>query len=202
MKQAYPKLILASASIYKQELLQRLKIEFSTLPANIDESIKKHEAPRKAAQRLAREKARTAAQHLSEQNCLILGCDQVAYLADDKNPAFLGKPGTRENAKKQLQAASGRQVHFFTAFYLLETTTGRQLEGCDETRVKYRLLSNTQIDAYLDKEDALDCAGSAKVEGLGISLLEEVSTKDPTALIGLPLIQVSQALAEMHTSRS
>lgn len=200
MKQTTPALILASASRYKKELLQRLKIDFSTLPADIDESIAKDEAPRQAALRLAREKAETVARHISQQNCLILGCDQIAYLADDNNPAFLGKPGTRQNAKKQLQAASGRQLHFFTAFYLLETNTGRQLEGCDETRVKYRLLSDTQIDAYLDKEDALDCAGSAKVEGLGISLLEEVSTTDPTALIGLPLIQVSQALAEMRNS--
>jgi len=201
MKQAYPQVILASASSYKKDLLTRLKIEFSIVPANIDESIAKHEAPKQAALRLAREKALTVARQVSPQSCIIIGCDQVAYLDDDKNEPFLGKPGSTENAKKQLKRASGRNVHFFTAFYMLETASGEHREGCDETRVQYRKLSETDIDYYLDNENALDCAGSAKVEGLGISLLEEVSTKDPTALIGLPLIQVSQALTEMKNCK-
>lgn len=189
----YP-LVLASGSAYKKELLERLQLEFTIHAPNIDETINNNENPKEAAQRLAEQKAKAIASKYQSTNTLIIGCDQVAFINDGKANPYLGKPGTRENAKAQLQRSSGNSINFYTAFYIHQTLKTEAKSYVDITEVEYRILSDKEIEDYLSRENALDCAGSCKVEGLGISLLEKVASKDPSALIGLPLITLSKQL--------
>jgi septum formation protein len=124
---------------------------------------------------------------------VVIGSDQVATL-DGHTP--VGKPGSLANARRQLAAASGKTMQFYTAVTLL--APGRPpIEHCVPVRVRFRVLDGTEIDRYLALEQPLDCAGSARCEGLGIALLESIHTEDPTALIGLPLMRVAQALREV-----
>ncbi len=190
--------ILASESSYKRSLLERLQIPFKVHAPYIDESLKENEMPREAALRLAKEKAESVAAHYSKKEHLVIGCDQIAYINDGKNHPFLGKPGTEQKARAQLQRSSTQLVSFYTAFHILSTLDNTKQYHCDLTEVKYRSLNDKDIDAYLQQEDVLNCAGSAKVEGLGIGLLEAVSSTDPSALIGLPLIQLSKALKSFN----
>ncbi len=181
-------LILASTSQFRRELLTRLQIPFTAVAPDADETPLPDESPAQTAERLSELKARAvAAQH---PNSLIIGSDQVAYLGDRR----FGKPGRRENATAQLRTMRGNTVIFHTGLCLLNTQTGRcQLSGVP-TEVRFRNLSDAEIERYLDREDALNCAGSAKSEGLGISLLEYMRGDDPNALVGLPLIELSRML--------
>ena len=175
-------LILASSSVYRRELLQRLRLPFECVSPAIDESARPDETPATTAVRLALKKARAVA--AAHPQALIIGSDQVAEL--DGTP--LGKPGNHANAVCQLRAMRGQRVVFHTALCLLDAASGRhQLENA-VTTVLLRALTDAQIERYLQLEQPYDCAGSAKVESLGIALAEKITSDDPTALIGLPLI--------------
>jgi len=181
-------IVLASTSVYRKELLGRFGLPFETARPEVDETALPGEAPVPLARRLAEEKARAVASRFPD--ALIIGSDQVAHLGDER----FGKPGTVENAITQLKRMRGQQVVFHTALALLNTATGHlQLDGVD-TVVRFRDLSDEEITRYVAREMPLDCAGSAKSEGLGITLLDALSGDDPTALIGLPLIALSRML--------
>jgi septum formation protein len=187
-------LVLASTSAYRRELLRRLRLDFSTFAPHLDESPLMGEPPATTALRLAQAKARAAA--ASYPTALIIGSDQVAEL----DGLRLDKPGNRERALEQLRQASGREVVFHTAVCLLQAQTGEMRHRVVPTRVRFRPLTPSQISAYLDQEQPFDCAGSAKSEGLGIALLEQIQGDDPTALIGLPLIAVVTLLRDAGLS--
>jgi septum formation protein len=188
----HPRLILGSSSKYRKELLSRLRIPFDVIVPNIDETPHPGEAPEATALRLAQEKAMAIAAR--EPDALVIGCDQVAVLDGQQ----IGKPGSHESALKQLQTMRGRHVVFHTALCLWD---GRlllpdqkiQLDNV-RTFVTFRDLPDEELDAYLHIEQPYDCAGSAKNEGLGIALLENIESKDPTALTGLPMIALTTML--------
>ncbi|MES2740797.1 MAG: Maf family nucleotide pyrophosphatase [Pseudomonadota bacterium] len=181
-----PRLILASSSPYRQELLGRLRLPFEVAHPAIDESARPGEQPRATARRLALAKA--AAVGAGRTACLVIGSDQVATL----DGLQIGKPGNHANALRQLQTMRGRQVLFHTALCLWDgrdsdPATSAQLDDIT-TVVTVRDLPDAELDAYLRLEQPYDCAGSAKNEGLGIAILESIDSSDPTALTGLPLI--------------
>lgn len=180
--------MLASSSRYRAELLGRLRVPFTTQAPDLDESPRHGESPPNLAQRLALEKARAV---LARQpGHWVLGSDQVASL----DGAVLGKPGTRDNALAQLRSFSGKSVVFYTAVAL---AGGNQvLAALDTTIVRFRTLSLGEIERYLDAEPAYDCAGAFKAEGLGIALFSAIEARDPTALIGMPLVAVRELLAQ------
>jgi len=183
------KLILASSSRYRRELLSRLRLPFESVSPQVDEAPVSQESPADTARRLARQKAEAVAQ--GHWEALIIGSDQVATLGG----GALGKPGSHARAVEQLQAMSGREVEFHTAICLLDAATGQRQERTVPYSVRFRRLSPAVIERYLTLEQPYDCAGSAKVEALGISLLEWMRGDDPTALIGLPLIALTSMLA-------
>ena len=186
------RLILGSSSAYRRALLERLGLPFSTVSPDIDETPLPQEHPAATARRLAREKAKAVANLLPEdqKNALIIGSDQVAVVGDQ----IYGKPGTHEKAIAQLQALSGQTVRFETALCLYDASNARVQEELIGTEVEFRELSLAEIEAYLQREPAYDCAGSAKSEALGIALLDRLSGDDPTALVGLPLIALCRML--------
>jgi septum formation protein len=183
-------LVLASTSVYRRELLTRLRLEFETFAPNIDETPLAGEAPEATALRLAHAKARAAAAFYP--SAVIIGSDQAAELGRSR----LDKPGNRERAQEQLQRVSGHEVVFHTAVCVLQAQSGRMQDRVVPTRVRFRRLTLSQISAYLDREQPYDCAGSAKSEGLGIALLEQIRGEDPTSLIGLPLIALVSLLSD------
>ena len=183
-----PRLILASPSVYRRDLLARLQLPFEVSAPNADESPLAGETPPATAERLAVLKAQAVAACFPD--ALIIGSDQVAYMGT----TCFGKPGTREAATDQLRAMSGHSVVFHSGLCLLNAASGRvHLRGIP-TEVRFRELSDAEISRYHDKENALDCAGSARSEGLGISLLEYIRGDDPNALVGLPLIALCEML--------
>lgn len=182
------KLVLASTSAYRRELLQRFGLPFEVARPDIDESPLPGEHPRATAERLAIEKARAVAGNFTD--ALIIGSDQVAAMGDIR----FGKPGTVERAVAQLKQMSGQTVIFHTALALLNTQTGDAQIDVVPTEVRFRTLSDDEIVRYVQKERPLDCAGSAKSEGLGITLLDALSGDDPNALVGLPLIALARML--------
>lgn len=182
------KLVLASTSAYRRELLQRFGLPFEVARPDIDESPLPGEHPRATAERLAIEKARAVAGNFTD--ALIIGSDQVAAMGDIR----FGKPGTVERAVAQLKQMSGQTVVFHTALALLNTTTGEAQIDVVPTEVRFRTLGDDEIVRYVEKERPLDCAGSAKSEGLGITLLDALSGDDPNALVGLPLIALARML--------
>ncbi len=175
-------LVLASTSIYRSELLGRLKIPFQIATPDIDETPLAGESAQQTAWRLSQGKARAVVTRYPD--ALIIGSDQIAVL--DKQ--HLGKPLTHENATRQLRAMSGKSVTFYTALSLLNARNGEMQTAIAENRVSFRELSDSEIEAYLHKEQPYHCAGSAKSEGLGIALISRMEGDDPNALIGLPLI--------------
>ncbi len=183
-----PRLILASTSVYRRELLGRLRLDFSTARPQVDEQAQPGEAPSALASRLAAEKAAVVAAR--SPGTWVIGSDQVA----DLDGQALGKPGTLEQARAQLSAMSGRVVRFHTAVSLVGPD--RSLHALDLTEVQLRPLTAAEIERYLTAEPALDCAGSFKCEGLGISLFDAIRSDDPTALIGLPLIALARLLRQ------
>jgi septum formation protein len=181
-------LVLGSSSPYRRELLERLGIAFKSWSPEIDETPLPAEPPRATAVRLARAKAEAGGKQF--RSAWIIGSDQVADL--DGQP--LGKPGNLENARAQLRQLSGHTVLFHTALCFWNARLERRHERLVTTDVTFRRLTDLEIDRYLEREPAFDCAGSAKSEGLGISLLSRLGGNDPTALVGLPLIALSAML--------
>jgi septum formation protein len=183
------RLLLASTSPYRRELLGRLRLPCEAVGPGTDEAPGPGEAPDALARRLAAAKAAAVAR--LHAGAWVLGSDQVAAL--DGQP--LGKPGTHARAAAQLAAMSGREVTFSTAICLARDD-GTRLDALDTTRVRFRTLSAAEIDRYLQAEQPFDCAGSFKSEGLGIALFEAIDSSDPTALVGLPLIATARLLRE------
>lgn len=181
-----PRLVLASTSRYRRELLERLRLPFDVVSPEVDETPLAGEAPADLAQRLALAKAQAVALRLPE--AVVIGSDQVA----DLDGEAIGKPGTHERAVEQLRRMRGRSVVFQTAVAVVRGAhVGRALAP---VTVRFRALSDAEIEHYLRAEQPYDCAGSAKAETLGIALLEAIDSDDPTALIGLPLIRTSALL--------
>jgi len=186
---SYP-LILASTSPFRKEILNRLHLSFETFAPDVDETALPGELPAILVVRLAELKARAA--QINYPQALIIGSDQVAVIDD----TILGKPGSHEQAVKQLSAASGKQVDFLTGLCLLNTYTGKTQVDIVRFSVTFRHLTAQQIENYLLKEKPYNCSGSFKSEGLGIVLLERMMGSDPTAVIGLPLIRLVRMLEE------
>ncbi|MFN0164508.1 MAG: Maf family protein [Burkholderiales bacterium] len=181
-------LILASTSRYRAELLSRLGLAFETRAPGVDESSLPGEAPAAMALRLALAKARAVAAGLPAG--LVIGSDQVAHCAGQ----VLGKPGNAQTARAQLLHMSGRTTRFDTALALVDASAGTEQSVVVSTDVELRTLSGSEIDAYLRIDEPWDCAGSARSEGLGVVLMKSISGPDPTALVGLPLIELSAML--------
>lgn len=181
-------LLLASSSVYRRELLGRLRLPFTSSSPNVDESHRPGEAPTDLVQRLSREKAQALAN--SHGHHLIIGSDQVAVL----NGAIIGKPHTFENARDQLMAASGARVTFLTGLALLNSSSNHCQVDCIPFTVTMRKLNQASIERYLLAEQPYDCAGSFKAEGLGVSLFQSTEGPDATSLIGLPLIRLVDML--------
>lgn len=175
-------LILASSSVYRRELLTHLQIPFTCISPDIDETPFSNELPQQTALRLAQEKAKKVGD--THTNALIIGCDQVATLDNQQ----LGKPLNHDNATKQLRMMRGREVTFYSALCLYNAATRNMQAEVVPYVVKFRNLTDTQIESYLLKEQPYHCAGSAKSEGLGIAIIEKMIGDDPNALIGLPMI--------------
>lgn len=182
------KLILASSSPYRRELLERLKIPFEIVPPEVDETPQPGETPAQLVERLSVEKARKIA--ASERGALVIGSDQVAVY----NGKIVGKPHSHDKAIEQLREASGRTVTLYTGLALVNGGSGRTQVEVIPFRVTFRPLTDEQIESYLRKEQPYSCAGSVKSEGLGIALLERFEGEDPNTLIGLPLIRLVRML--------
>ncbi len=177
-------LILASSSEYRRELMLKLQIPFSSISPHVDETALDGEKPHETALRLAQEKAKKVGSDYP--HALVIGCDQVATLDGEQ----LGKPLNHVNATKQLQKMRGREVTFHSALCLYNAATGNMQALVVPYMVRFRQLTDAQIENYLVKEQPYHCAGSAKSEGLGIALIERMLGEDPNALIGLPLIKL------------
>jgi len=183
-----PPIVLASTSPYRRELLQRLRLPFTVQAPRVDEHALRGESPRSTACRLALSKAKAVA--VEQPGAIVIGSDQVA----DVDGEALSKPGTHEAALAQLTRMQGREVVFHTALAVVGPDDAQQVDEVP-TAVRFRVLPAQQLDAYLRAEQPYDCAGAAKIESLGITLLESVRSEDPTALIGLPLIRLTSMLA-------
>lgn len=181
-------LVLGSTSRYRSELLQRLRIPFEVAAPDVDETPLTGESPRDLALRLSLAKARAVAARFPQ--AVVIGSDQVADLHGEP----LGKPGNHANAVAQLRRMRGHTVVFQTALSVVSQDTGFAQSALAPVQVRFRDLSDAEIETYLLAEQPYDCAGSAKSEGLGISLLDSIDSDDPTALIGLPLIRTCQLL--------
>jgi septum formation protein len=183
-----PPLILGSTSRYRRELLERLQLPFEVHAPQVDETPRAGEPPENLARRLALAKARAVAARYPQ--AVVIGSDQVADLEGEP----LGKPGTHARAVEQLSRMRGRTVIFQTALSVVCLARGFEMSDLAAVKVRFRALSDAEIDTYLRREEPYDCAGSAKSEGLGIALLESIENDDPTALVGLPLIRTARML--------
>ncbi|SDK15536.1 Maf family protein [Microbulbifer yueqingensis] len=186
---AHP-LILASSSQYRRALLNQLGLTFESASPHINEAALEGEPARDLAARLARQKALALAERFPQG--IIIGSDQVAECGG----RTLGKPGSPERAVEQLMACSGKRVHFHTGVSVLDATSGRQLAEVEQFDVVFRSLREDQIRYYVEQENPVDCAGSFKVEGLGIALFEKMEGTDYNSLIGLPLIRLISMLRQ------
>lgn len=188
MNQHVPELVLASSSIYRARLLQRLGIPFVQVTPNVDESSYPDETAFQLALRLAQQKAEAC----TAPGALVIGSDQVAVLAGER----LNKPGTVDAACKQLMAMSGASVEFFTGVAVVDSETLKSVTTVVPTTVTMRRYSDAEVIRYVSRDEPLDCAGSFKWEALGIAMMESIDSTDPTALEGLPLIVLSDALRQ------
>lgn len=188
MSSVAPALILGSTSRYRHELLSRLRVPFTVAAPDVDETPHAGETPEALARRLARAKAYAVAAKYPD--AVVIGSDQVADLHGEP----LGKPGNHARAVQQLQRMRGQTVVFQTAVAVVCLATQFEQVDLAPVNVRFRDLSDAEIEAYLRAEEPYDCAGSAKSEGLGIALLDTIDNDDPTALIGLPLIRTSRML--------
>lgn len=184
-----PRIVLASTSRYRAELLGRIVADFEQTSPGVDETERAGETPRERAARLAEAKARAIAANRRD-DVVVIGSDQVAALGD----TVLHKPGVAQTAHEQLRASSGKAIDFYTAACVVDTHGGVRHAILDHTRVVFRDLTDAEIDRYIAHESPLDCAGSFRVEGAGIALFERIESEDPTALIGLPLIKLAKLL--------
>ena len=182
------KLILASSSPFRRELLSRLMIPFEVVVPDVDETPRQHESPQALVERLAILKAQTVAS--KHRSALVIGSDQVAV----HNGEIVGKPLTHERAVEQLKSASGKTVLLYTGLALINSSSGRVQSEVVPYGVTFRALTDKQIETYLRKEQPYHCAGSVKSEGLGAALLERFDGEDPATLIGLPLIRLIRML--------
>lgn len=182
------KIILASSSEYRKTLLERFNVPFTSISPDIDESPRSAESPTEQVKRLTIAKARKVSERQAE--ALIIGSDQLAVL----NGSILGKPGCHSLAAQQLQVMKGQSVRFYTGVCVLNTVTANVQYDCIAVEVKFRDYSDELIERYLLAERPYHCAGSFKSEQLGIILVESIECPDPTALIGLPLIRLSEML--------
>jgi septum formation protein len=187
-----PRLVLGSTSPYRRELLQRLRLPFEVMASRVDETRLADESAEGLSLRLAQAKAEAVAAACMGQDVVIIGSDQVAEL--DGEP--IGKPGTHERAVAQLRRLSGRQVRFHTAVAVIRPATGFVALRHRQVSVRFRSLQDDEIETYLRLDTPYDCAGSAKCETLGITLLEAIESDDPTTLIGLPLIVTADLLRQ------
>jgi septum formation protein len=192
--QLTPQIVLASTSKYRRELLARLGLAFEVAIPEVDETTLPCEAPQDTARRLAEAKARAVAARFP--HAIVIGSDQVAAL--EGTP--LGKPGNYANAVRQLKAMRAREVVFHTALCLCNAASGHAETRVVPYCVRFRDYSDVQIERYLRREQPYDCAGSARCEGLGIALIAEMRGDDPSALIGLPLIALTEMLAAQGVS--
>ncbi len=183
-------LILASGSRWRQQLLMRLGLPFQSHSPDIDETPLPHETVVEMVERLSCAKAQALRAHYPD--ALIIGSDQAACL--DGKP--IGKPGNHERAREQLAAQSGRCVDFHTGLCLLDTASGQSRYALETTRVHFRPLDASDIEAYLQAEQPYDCAGSFRSEALGIALIQKLESRDPSALVGLPLMALCELLAD------
>jgi MAF protein len=188
------RLILASTSPYRRELLERLRIPFEAVSPDCDETARPGETPSDLVTRLAHDKAASVASR--ERDALVIGSDQVAALGD----RILTKPGDRATAFEQLRASSGRRVIFHTGLALIDSANDRETRVCVEYGVDFRELSDDEIDRYLTAEQPWDCAGSIRSEGYGVVLFSAMHGDDPTALVGLPLIRLRGLLSDFGCS--
>lgn len=183
-------IILASSSPHRRRLLERLQLCFGCISPEIDEATLSGESPAAMAERLARLKAKVVAKRFPA--AIVIGSDQVASI----DGHILGKPGNFDNAAEQLRRSSGRDVQFYTAVALVCLERGLERFHVEPFSVRFRTLSDRQITNYLHRERPYDCAGSFKVEGLGIALFEGLSGNDPTSIEGLPLVRLTDLLME------
>jgi len=181
-------LVLASTSPYRKALLERLGLAFDVAAPHVDERPLRGEAPRDTALRLSALKAQAV--RAAHRDALIVGSDQVA-LSDGR---LLGKPGDHASAVRQLRALSGKSAEFHTAVTLLDAASSQVQSRLVPCKVLFRTLDDARVESYLRREQPYDCAGSAKIEGLGIALVSRIDTEDPTSLIGLPLIALTEML--------
>jgi len=186
-----PAIVLASTSQYRRDLLERFLDHYETISPDVDESNDLRLEPADLARHLARKKAEAVA--VKARDALIIGADQIAVL----NNQVLGKPGDHQKAVEQLLAASGHVVTFLTAVCILDPIERTRYEHTDKTTVSFREFDRRLAEAYLRLDKPYDCAGSFKIEGAGFVLFESVKTDDPTALIGLPMIWVSDRLLQL-----
>ena len=185
------KLILASSSIHRKKLLKQLKLKFIVIKPNIDESRKTGEEINNFVKRLSYEKAMKVA--TNNIDAIVIGSDEIA-LVDGK---VLGKPKTVDNAKKQLKYLSGKKIIFKTGICVICISENKIYKSVVNYSLKMKKLSNNQIENYIKKEDMLNCAGSIRFEGLAIGLVEKTEGKDPTSIIGLPLIRLTTYLEKL-----
>ena len=181
-------IVLASASRYRRELLERLGLPFECADPDVDESEAPGETAADTALRLSMLKAKAVA--LRFPGAIVIGCDQVAAC----DGVRMGKPGSHANAIRQLEFMSGKTVTFETALTVLDAGSGEARSRVVPCRVTFRSLTRAEIESYLEREKPYDCAGSAKAEGLGIAIIRRIETEDPTSLIGLPLIALTELL--------
>lgn len=185
------RIVLASSSRYRQELLERLRLPFLVEVPAVDETPLPAESHRQTTERLSLLKASAAAQR--QPDAIVIGADQLAEL----DGTTIGKPATPAAAREQLLMMRGRTVRFHSGIAVFDSKGGQRIVDCVETDVTFRPLSEQTIETYLRLDQPYDCAGSAKIEGLGICLVESVRSDDPTALIGLPLIRLTSMLAAL-----
>jgi septum formation protein len=186
-----PRIVLASSSPYRRELLERLLHGFGCVAPEIDEAPAPGERPRDLVRRLARQKADVVSG--GQPGALVIGADQLAV----RNGHAIGKPGDHASAVDQLLAASGKTILFLTAACVLDPRAPQRHEHTDVTEVRFRRFDRPLVEAYLRHDEPYDCAGSFRIEGAGVVLFESVSTDDPTALVGLPMIWVAGILHEL-----
>jgi septum formation protein len=186
-------LVLASTSLHRRMLLERLQLPFTCKAPGVDEQDLPGEAPPERASRLALAKA--AAVAALHPQAIVIGSDQVASLEVNGKVQVLHKPGNRETCRRQLAALSGQCARFDTALAVLHA--GQAITHRDLTLVQFRPLDEAAIESYMDREPSFDCAGGFRIEGLGVTLFEVVESRDPTALIGLPLIALCAALRQL-----
>lgn len=186
-----PAIFLASSSPYRRDLLDRVLDQFQSVSPDIDERNVDGLDPEDLVAHLAREKAERISKNA--RGALIIGADQLAVL----DGQLLGKPGTHQKAIEQLLAASGKSVRFLTSVCVLDPVTRKRYEHTDETRVRFRNFDRRLAESYLRHDEPYDCAGSFKIEGAGFVLFDSVTTDDPTALVGLPMIWLAGMLLEL-----